>query len=108
MPFDGITLPQAARDLLAAKRYIEEHGWCSDAPARGETVCVVQAVGRIIERHKQQVDSAVLLLQVIDPNYGGTDIFYRLGRWNDIPGRTLEEVYAAFDRAVELAIEGEG
>jgi hypothetical protein len=35
---------------------------------------------------------------------GEGDVFH-LARWNDTPGRTVEEVYAAFDRAIALAME---
>lgn len=105
MPFDGTQLNATAAHLLRAKRYIEEHGW---SPLGWSSFTGSQ-------------DRCVLGAMVATDANGGNDgvevpkgVFKRainslnVPEWNNAPGRTVEEVYAAFDRAITLAMEDGG
>jgi predicted amidohydrolase len=100
MPFDGTQVNETAAHLMRAKRYIEEHGWCPlgvrDNIGR---VCVVAALNVGVD-----YDAMQPALRRLCEAAGEDDLFH-LARWNDTPGRTVEEVYAAFDRAIALAME---
>lgn len=89
--------------LHAGKANIETKGWCqgNEEAVFGKSgrCCAATAipyVGRDAER-------AVNLLKranSLNPNVG-------IAEWNDAPGRTVEEVLAAYDKAIALA-EREG
>lgn len=104
MPFDGTELNETAAHLLRAKRYIEEHGWspCGwKITAAGVERCVLGALTET---------SASLSLTLLWDGAPWRLMAKAVGRihidkWNDTPGRTVEEVYAAFDRAIALAME---
>lgn len=95
--------------LIEAKRLLETKGWCQGAYAKrlhGEialnfigdpTVAAYCSSGAICEAQKPSMaeDAAYYFIKAI----GGGPI----PRWNDTPGRTKEEVLAAFDKAIELA-----
>ena len=108
MPFDGTQLNETAAHLLRAKQYIEEHGWCSEGPFLGQTVCMVQALGHTLTFAGPMFRGKSALFHLghaigCSPSYIDG---HSVGKWNDTPGRTLDEVYAAFDRAIALAMDG--
>lgn len=97
MPYDGTQLNETAAHLLRAKRYIEEHGWIQGRVGKdGGPRCIYGAAASTA-----MWDGAAELLM--------GRLRHMLGEgapmWNDHAGRTVEEVYAAFDRAIALALE---
>lgn len=99
MPYDGTSLNDTAAHLLRAKRYIEEHGWLQDSLGeQGGPRCMYGA----LLSTSQGSDPDRLVVKI------GCDVLRRdVPLWNDAPGRTIEEVYAAFDRAIALALESD-
>ena len=98
MPFDGTQLNETAAHLLRAKQYIEERGWCPTGQGRpGAPVCISHAI--FLTRQSDLLFAADTFMNALGLPY--------IGVWNDTPGRTLDEVYAAFDRAIALAM-GDG
>jgi hypothetical protein len=90
---------EVAAHLMRAKRYIEEHGWCPFGPRDDiGAVCMVAALGA---DYGPRWPALRRLCEAAGESDG-----YSLARWNDTPGRTIEEVYAAFDQAIALAMEG--
>lgn len=53
--------------------------------------------------HWRQIDDAIELLK----DAVGVNRRVGIATWNDAPGRTVEEVLAAYDRAIEAAISQE-
>lgn len=106
MPFDGTQLNETAAHLLRAKRYLEEHGICFDKhrEPKSEAVCVIVAMAETAP-----VLGIGVPFRTIDCFFGGLDDEHPWGQsisgWLSRPGRTVEEVYAAFDRAIVLAME---
>lgn len=103
MPFDGRHLNPTAQHLIRAKAYLQDHGWCATGPyGNAGEVCVGSALHNTMG--EQWAGAAGFLMGTVlgvEPSYVDG---YGIGRWNDTPGRTLDEVLAAFDRAIELAI----
>lgn len=107
MPFDGTTtLPQVAIDLITARAYLVEHGWCQgtgrDASGR---VCALGAIGHSLRDLNGNVEydraiNAESFLARLENFSGPGDVAY----WNDAPGRTMAEVIDRFDRAIATAI----
>lgn len=99
MPFDGTQLNETAAHLMRAKRYIEEHGWRQHHWGDGTSPrCLLGAVHATMPdgRHDLYAAAVDRLMSIVGQ---------RPHVWNDTPGRTVEEVYAAFDRAIALAME---
>ncbi len=101
MPLDSTTSPAAAR-LIAARGYIEEHGWSPLRGRDGNRVCPVIAIAECGGRTSTPEDAPVI---------EAANAAFRLaiGRtsipgWSDALGRTEAEVLAAFDYAIELAL----
>jgi hypothetical protein len=95
MPFDGTQLNPTVAHLLRAKRCIEEHGWNQGGYESADgRVC---ALGALLKTGWGVGKARMFLLRVVDA------VIYD---WNDTPGRTIEEVYDALDRAIALAMEG--
>jgi hypothetical protein len=102
MPFDGTQLNETAAHLMRAKQYIEEHGWCPlgwSPSGGGAARCVVGALHAAAKPGVNKWDSPAH--RVLAKAIGSIN----QPKWNDTPGRTVEEVYAAFDRAIALAME---
>lgn len=118
MPFDASPLNQTTRDLIAARTYLETHGWCQHEAHNSQTnqVCAVGALNKIIapdwngeqllyaypETIQRRAPSYKLLLKVIG---GKSTDHLALANWNDAPERTLSDVLAAYDRAIALSME---
>jgi hypothetical protein len=102
MPFDGTQVNEAAAHLMRAKQYIEEHGWCPlgwSPSGGGAARCAVGALHAAAKPGVNRWDSPAH--RVLAEAIGSIN----QPKWNDTPGRTVEEVYAAFDRAIALAME---
>ncbi len=103
MPLDGSQLNPAVQHLINAKNYLQEHGWCPNgAGGEGGTVCIATAIAITTtgDRFPAEVISAISRTIGVHPPIG-----VAIGVWNDAPGRTIEEVLDAFDRAIALAME---
>jgi hypothetical protein len=74
--------------LIAGRRRIEE-GWCQGAVRKRGAVCAMGAIS-------DNVEALVVLYRA----FGGPGI----PRWNDMPGRSKEDVLALYDRAIALSL----
>ena len=94
------TIPAVADHLLRARGRIVRDGWCSNGLGDdGKPVCPLGAVyfeGR--ESFAWKV-AYRLLQRALPPDASGDVPVY-----SNAPGRTLEEILALFDRAIELAL----
>lgn len=77
--------------LRAAKKRLVERGWCQGTFEDGEGRCC--SIGAI-NRASPPCGQWPALLSFGDVVGGSVFV------WNDAPGRTLEEVLAAFDKAI--------
>lgn len=102
MPFDGTNLGAVTRVLIEGRRRVAE-SWCQGT-WRGWSVsgghCAVFAISRQNAGETTPVALAALARAV----YGSNDP-QGIVPWNDAPGRTKEEVLAAYDRAIAAAME---
>lgn len=116
MPLDGGARPTVAADLIKAKAFLTERGWCSSgANGPGGTLCMAAAVhGALMAeldpeskwwrqaaflRRRARAISALgeaVGLDKCDPGV--------LGKWNDTLGRTYDQVLRAFDTAIAMEI----
>ena len=97
MPLDGTTYTDAKQDkvlamLLRAKELIRENGWCQDtARDREGRYCIygaIRAAGKQFGGFRAWTDLKLPWPAV----------------WQDESGRTLEEVFAWFDREIALRV----
>jgi hypothetical protein len=89
MPFDGKNVSEIARSLIEAKDYIQRNGWCQGDFSVGDSVCAVGALNAIGDYSDETIDALAMAI-------GGCNI----PLWNDVPERTLDDVLAAYDRAI--------
>lgn len=94
MPFDGAHLSSTTQALIEGRRQIEI-GWCQHKAVDGSAVCMVSALPRV--RGSFHPAAVQILTEVVG-------CYPPL--WQDMPGRTLDEVLAAYDRAIELPLSG--
>lgn len=84
--------------LLAAAEYIRQHGWCQNqVETHDGRVCTVGAMGKVTI-HKREMDCSAAAKRFVDFNKIEPGF---IGRWNDAPGRTKEEVIAALEAAAK-------
>ena len=92
--------------LVEARELLVKGGWCQHAAFSGTGARC--AIGAILS-----VSPKLLALEGHNANIGfrARDFLSKavgnqvVGVWNDVQGRTLEEVLAAFDKAIELSKE---
>ena len=84
--------------LRKAKNILEVRGWCQDQFCDWETgsYCMI---GALCRAHAMANGSGSLYEDVEDRLMGAIHS-NDIPMWNDIQGRTKEEVLAAFDRAI--------
>ena len=92
-----------ASRFRAAKVLIEDQGWCQGAelvhdPERRYGCCAATAICAAMDR--DDWDGMLMDLATFQAANGISPTGCPLGAWNDAPERTVEEVYAAFDRAI--------
>lgn len=119
MPFDGKlrAKPSGVADaLIRAKEYLVQHGWSSHgARGPGGEVCMAVAVSFTTRRagYSGLPPNPLGFQRVLPYLLGACNLpvpadlsclGVRLGTWNDAPGRTLDEVLAAYDRAIDAAL----
>jgi hypothetical protein len=105
-----LTAPNLLRE---AKALLIERGW-GQGPwqkrAKPSSMCASEAC-QVVWKGSGPISPMKALAAAIDPkfkpnDYGNKQVGIVLD-WNDAPGRTVEEVYATFDRAAEIADEAE-
>lgn len=105
MPFDG-TNNETVRALMDARARVAA-GWCQD---RGRDAGGKTCAGIALANARAGTEAWTLFERSIDPpssprqTHDLRDHTF-IVKWNDAPGRTQAEVLAAFDRAIEMAIE---
>lgn len=100
MPFDAATQEsELVRDLRAARAYLVEHGWCQ---GRGRDdagrVCAIGAFNAVIAPipgNGGRVRAVAAALSMLSEG---------ILTWNDAPGRTVDDVLALYDRAIDRAL----
>jgi hypothetical protein len=101
MPFDGTQLSNSvAADLLRARAYLVEHGWHQGSYGYdGGPHCLLGAIHRAIddECHDWRFTDAC---RALGP-FVDQDVIHV---WNDVPGRTFDQVLAALDHAIASAM----
>jgi hypothetical protein len=105
-----LTAPNLLRE---AKALLIERGWAQGAVQRRSDpncMCAAEAC-QVVWKGSGPISPMKALACAIDQSFepmrhGNTHVVIVL-RWNDEPGRTVEQVYAAFDRAAEIADEAE-
>lgn len=95
-----VTSTEVVKVLRAAKRRIETWGWAQDAfmDSKGR-MCALTGMkpdGKYTTKACLRSDAAIEAFKTV-VNAPCVMI------WNDAPDRTLEDVYQAFDAAIELA-----
>lgn len=106
---EHLTAPNLLRE---AKALLMMRGWGRGPIALRSTPCLCAAEAcMMVWKGGGPISPMKALASAIDskfkPNdYGDKQVGIVLD-WNDEPGRTLEEVYAAFDRAAEIADEAQ-
>lgn len=83
----------AAAILQDARKLLEEH-WVNRPPS-GDEHCMLTAIGLGMEDYGAYAEAKEALVKSTGTVY--------LAAWNDASDRTLAEVLAAFDKAIELA-----
>lgn len=108
MPLDSTAFAPSVlvTDLLAARDYIRARGWCQNQyHDTGGRVCALGAIRAVTDSYTDsynRCDAACnALWQVLKIKLGECDI----AAWNDEPGRTVENVLALYDLAIERAVE---
>ncbi len=88
--------------LRAAKAELQRRGWMQNPPARDDNspCCAAQALN-IYETFSNEFDSFDALQMALGIKTDGNTKW--LADWNDALGRTVDEVLAAFDKAIALA-----
>ncbi len=96
MPFDGTNLDESTQLLIEGRERVER-GWCQGKMRGWGKVCAMGAIwpmNRIITETAYEGAYARLHRAVGGrPEWG-------VPQWNDVPGRTQDEVLAAFDKAI--------
>jgi hypothetical protein len=88
--------------LVEARNLIERDGWCQWAAADGRGAhCMGGALGRVTQGDPNCTftETELAAFRALGEATGTKD--YGIPGWNDKPGRTKEEVLAAFDRAIQ-------
>lgn len=96
MPYDGTEISETARQLISARDYMAEHGWCQKNLQDPEgRVCMDGAL--------RQTGASIASLEALRRAIGSGSYFQdyaSVHRFNDWPGRTEAEVLAMWDRAI--------
>jgi hypothetical protein len=91
--------------LRAGKQRIETLGWCQgdeDAFADGNAKGCCAATALPMGSTQISFGLAMTALDFLK-QANGIDANTPLARWNDAPERTIEDVYAAYDKAIAAA-----
>jgi hypothetical protein len=86
---------QVAQDLRAAANVLRRDGWTQGGLSLDGRRCVVEALFRATPGVGRALVAADFLRSTV--------VHKRIARWNDEPGRTADEVFAAIEAAVAAA-----
>lgn len=99
MPLDSTTYEsQVVRDLRAGRERLVTHGWCQHQTRDGERRCALGAV-LTVTMDKRCKKASITLERALREKLSRP--FVSVASWNDEPGRTVEEVLALYDFAIE-------
>ena len=99
MPFDGVNFSDTRLALIQGRSRVER-GWCQNTSfivtqteyGPIEQVCMMYALPRVSGGH--HLGAARILMEVVN----GCPM-----TWQDMPGRTKEDVLAVYDEAIVMA-----
>ena len=102
MPLDGSNYEtEVTRWLIDGRENLLRLGWCSGgAYGSSGSVCMLAALpvwGRVNDHMERAADVLQAAIYQIFADK------MAIAAWNDIPGRTLDEVIAVYDRAIEIS-----
>jgi len=105
MPLDGSNYEtELTRWLIEGRENLLRLGWCSEgAYGSSGSVCMLAALpvwGRVNDSVQQ---AHCALEDAIGQLFGRDHIPLGVAYWNDMPVRTLDEVIAVYDRAIEIS-----
>lgn len=100
MPLDSTGYSRVVSDLMEARDYLVEYGWCQRASQEGMRVCALGALfavtgGRVMVDVNRR-STACHALQIA--LYKKLD--QSVSEWNDDPERTLDDVLELYDYAI--------
>jgi len=103
MPFDSTPIVEQNDEILTALRRARERvarpgGWCQDAMINGNKVCALGAVYVTCEDGVVRGGVFYYLVHVLLELSHYTSI----GSYNDMLGRTQDDIVALFDRAITM------
>lgn len=107
MPFDGSTYEtEVTRWLIEGRENLLRYGWHPGPGAVGSQgrVCMLAALpvwGRLPEQVERTTEVLLDALEQLGHEHNGHPSY-----WQDMPGRTLGEVLAVYDRAIEISTGG--
>lgn len=89
-----VELDEADQHLLQAADYINQYGWCQGTFKNEQgQVCIVGALGAVTQQYKSIHIYSQMRLKITKLIGCGATI------WNDVPGRTKDEVVAMLRKA---------
>lgn len=95
------TMEPTAHALTKAKKLLERNGWRQHAVGQGrEPRCIYGAILFVAPSQdtlNDCLDSVAKAIQTYDPNGPNLDIIV----WNDQAGRTIADIFAVLDIAIE-------
>lgn len=109
MPFDNAGfLTGVVADLIAGRDYIKRNGWCQNASRSGSRVCGFGGIFAVTGGHTSTPAEAArrqaaceALQRALDVKIGRVKS-WSFGAWQDEPGRTVDDILALYDLAIEL------
>lgn len=102
MPLDSVGfLTGVVAGLIAGRDYIKRNGWCQNQTRDGMRVCAYGAIFETIGPRAggQREEACAALQRALDAKLGHGAV--AVAGWNDEPGRTIDDVLALYDLAIE-------
>lgn len=112
MPFDGnpgknTALSQVVLDLIAARDYLDEHGWCSGNLIQGERRCLIGAIYQVTDSFNKRplnhpnAQRAVVAIKVLEAQIRETTRHPNVYTFNDQPHRTYRQIHDILDLTIK-------
>lgn len=99
MPLDSVGfLTGVVADLVAGRDYIKRNGWCQHQSRDGMRVCALGGLLEVTPDNARQDAACVALARALRASLGQPR---EVAGWNDEPGRTIDDVLALYDLAIE-------
>jgi hypothetical protein len=100
MPFDSLPVTSPTIETLRLGRILIERGWAQKRMQDNNgRVCLVGSITRQPAVDPWTVAPAIEYLRQALPEYLGN-----ITAWNDNPTRSIDEIIAVYDRAIDLAV----